>query len=53
MLKDMNRDVMSLAEKDEQFKGAAPLLFGDGFEKKMKEHVDAVRPMSEENWKAD
>lgn len=43
ILKDMNRDVTSLAEEDEQFKEAAPLLFGEGFEKKMKEHVDAVR----------
>ena len=33
----------SLAEEDEQFKEAVPLLFGEGFEKKMKEHVDAVR----------
>lgn len=27
----MNRDVMSLAEDDEQFKEAAQFLFGDGF----------------------
>ena len=43
VLKDMNKDVMPLAEEDDQFQGAAPLLFGEGFEKKMKEHVDAVR----------
>ena len=42
-LKDMNKDVMPLAEEDDQFQGAAPLLFGEGFEKKMKEHVNAVR----------
>ena len=43
VLKDMNKDVMPLAEEDDQFKDAAPLLFGEGFEKKMKDHVDAVR----------
>ena len=43
VLKDMNRDVLPLVDEDEQFKGAAPLLFGEGFEKKMKEHMDAVR----------
>ena len=35
VLKDMNRDVMSLTEEEDQFKDAAPLLFGDRFEKKM------------------
>ena len=49
VLKDMNRDVMSLTEEENQFKDAAPLLFGDGFEKKMKEHVDAVRCIQKTN----
>ena len=39
VLKDMNKDVMPLAEEDDQFKDAAPLLFGEGFKKKMKDHV--------------
>ena len=36
---DMNRDVLPLVEEDEMFKGASPILFGDGFEK---EHVEAA-----------
>ena len=42
VVKDMNKDVMLLAEEDDKLQGAATLLFGKGFEKKMKEHVDAV-----------
>ena len=49
VLKDMNRDVMSLAEEEDQFKDAAPLLFGDGLEKKMKEHMDVVRCIRKTN----
>ena len=42
VLKDMNNNIMPLAEEDDQLQGAAPLLFGEGFEKKMKDQVDAV-----------
>ena len=38
----LNRDILPLAEEDDMFKEAPPLLFGDGFEKKMKEHIEAV-----------
>ena len=43
VVKDLNKDAASLAEEDEMFKDAAPQLFGDGFETKLKQHVDAVR----------
>ena len=43
MVKDLNKDAASLAEEDEMFKEAAPRLFGEGFETKLKQHVDAVR----------
>ena len=32
VLKDMNKDVMPLAEEDELFPEVAPLQFGEGFE---------------------
>ena len=42
MVKDLNKYATSLAE-DEMFKEAAPKLFGEGFETKLKQHVDTVR----------
>ena len=42
-LKDLNRDLLTLVEDDEMFADVAPMLFGDGFEKTMKEHVEAMR----------
>ena len=43
VVKDLNKDAASLAEEDEMFKEAAPQLFGEGFETKLKQHLDAVR----------
>ena len=34
-------DIQDLAEEDEQ--GAAPLLFGEGFEKKMKDRAESLK----------
>ena len=42
-LKDLNNDLLTLVEDDESFENVAPMLFGDGFEKTMKEHVGAMR----------
>ena len=41
ILQDMSKDVLALAEEDDMFSVTAPLLHGDRFEKKMKDHVDA------------
>ena len=37
VLRDLNKDLLPLAEDEEAFKGASPLLFGDSFKRKMKE----------------
>ena len=42
-LKDLNKDLLTLVEDEERFANIAPMLFGDGFEKNMKEHVEAMR----------
>ena len=42
-LKDLNKDLLTLAEDDDRFASVAPMLFGDGFKKTMKEHVEAMR----------
>ena len=42
ILKRLNRDVQSLA-KDADFSKAAPYLFGEGIEQKIKDRVEAVR----------
>ena len=41
--KDLNKDLMSLAEDPEKFEDAAPLLFGASFERKMKEHLESLK----------
>ncbi|XP_064395485.1 uncharacterized protein LOC135342623 [Halichondria panicea] len=43
VVKDLNKDASSLAEDDEILTEAAPMLFGEGFEQKLKNHVEAVR----------
>ena len=43
ILKTCNPDITNLADKQELFQDAAPNLFGDGFELKMKERAEAVR----------
>ena len=44
VLRDLNKDLLHLAEDKEAFKGAAPpLLFGDSFERKMKEHLESLK----------
>ena len=46
VLKELNRDLEGLAEdEDGEFAEAAPLLFGDGFAKKSKEHIENVRAL--------
>lgn len=42
-LKDLNKDLLILAKDDDIFSEVAPMLFRDGFEKMMKEHVEAMR----------
>ena len=42
-LKDLNRDLLTLVEDDEMYADVAPMFFGDGFEKMMKDHVEAMR----------
>ena len=41
--KDLNKDLMSMAEDPEMFKEAALLLFGTSFEKKMKDHLESLK----------
>lgn len=41
--KDLNKDLMSMAEESEMFKEAALLLFGTSFEKKMKDHLESLK----------
>ena len=40
--KDLNKDLITLAEDPEMFEEAAPLLFGASFEKKMKDHLESL-----------
>ncbi len=42
-LKDLNKDLLPLAEDEEMFAEAAPLLFGESFEKKMKDHLESLK----------
>ena len=39
VLKELNKDLQPLAEVEGTFAEVAPLLFGNGFEKQMKDHV--------------
>ena len=41
--KDLNKDLITLAEDPEMFEEAAPLLFGASFEKKMKDHLESLK----------
>ena len=41
--KDLNKDLMLLAEDPQMFEEAAPLLFGASFEKKMKDHLKSLK----------
>ena len=41
--KDLNKDLMSMAEDPEMLKEAALLLFGTSFEKKMKDHLESLK----------
>ena len=43
MVKDLNKDLLPLAEDSEVFKEAAPLLFGSSFKRKMKEHLESLK----------
>ncbi len=42
-LKDLNKHVSPLAEDEEMFTEAAPLLFGVSFEKNMKVHLESLK----------
>ena len=48
MLKVLNPDIQELAVEDNLFKSAAPYLFGDGFEQKMKDQAEAMKLLSKE-----
>ena len=41
--KNLNKDLVSLAEDPEMFEEAAPLLFGASFETKMKDHLESLK----------
>ena len=43
VLRDLNKDLVLLAEDEEAFKGAAPLLFGETFERRMKDHLESLK----------
>ena len=43
VVKDLNKDLLPLAEDSEVFEEAAPLLFGSSFERKMKEHLESLK----------
>lgn len=43
ILQDMSKDILALVEEDDMFSVTAPLLHGDRFEKKMKDHMDTGR----------
>jgi hypothetical protein len=43
VLKDLNKDLLPLADDAEAYKGAAPLLFGENFETKMKGHLESLK----------
>ena len=43
VLRDLNKDLLPLAEDEEAFKGAVPLLFSDSLEKRMKEHLESLK----------
>ena len=42
-LKDLNKDLLTITEEDKRFANVTPMLFGDDFEKTMKEHMEAMR----------
>ena len=46
MLKVLNLDVQELAVEDDLFNSAAPYLFGDGLEQKMKDQAEAMKLLS-------
>ena len=41
--KNLNKDLVSLAEDPEMFEEAAPLLFGASFETKMKDYLESLK----------
>jgi hypothetical protein len=41
--KELNKDILPLVESDNMFDEAAPMLFGDGFENKVKDHVESLK----------
>ena len=43
VLRDLNKDLLPLAEDQEAFKGAAPLLYGETFERRMKDHLESLK----------
>ena len=42
-MKELNADIQDLADEEENFKEAAPKLFGNGFERTAKERAEAVK----------
>ncbi len=51
VVKDLNKDASSLAENDDLFKEAAPMLFGEGFEQKLKNHVKLSKKILHKLWR--
>ena len=43
VLRDLNKDLLPLAEDEEAFKGAAPLFHGETFERRMKDHLESLK----------
>lgn len=43
ILKAVNPDIQDLVNEEKNFKEAAPLLFGEGFEKKMKDRAESLK----------
>ena len=43
VLKDLNKDLLLLAEDTDTFKGAAPLLFVGNFKTKIKGHLESLK----------
>ena len=43
VLRDLNKDLLPHTEDKEAFKGATPLLFGETFERRMKDHLKSLK----------
>jgi len=46
VLRDLNPDLQDLAEKEDLYRDAPPLLLGDGFEKTAREYTEGLKALS-------